>query len=109
MKKFLMVATVPSMIGQFNMNNIQILIDMGYEVHVGCNFDDRSIWTNERVKIFKENLTQLGVKKIHIEFARTPYDISKLFKSYRKLHKIIKKYKYTGIHCHTPVWQLVLR
>ncbi len=109
MKKFLMVATVPSMIGQFNMNNIQILIDMGYEVHVGCNFDDRSIWTNERVKIFKENLTQLGVKKIHIEFARTPYDISKLFKSYRKLHKIIKKYKYTGIHCHTPVAGVVAR
>ena len=32
-----MTATVPSMIGQFNMSNIKVLQDLGYEVHVGCN------------------------------------------------------------------------
>ncbi len=41
--KFLMVATVASMIGQFNMDNIYILLDMGYEVHVACNFKDLSV------------------------------------------------------------------
>lgn len=109
MKKFLMVATVPSMIGQFNMNNIQILIDMGYEVHVACNFNDRSIWTKERINLFKKQLSQLGVKGIQIEFARTPYSIIKLFKSYKKLHKIIKKQKYKGLHCHTPVAGVIAR
>lgn len=109
MKKFLMVATVPSMIGQFNMNNIQILIDMGYEVHVACNFNDRSIWTKERINLFKKQLSQLGVKGIQIEFARTPYNIIKLFESYKKLHKIIKKQKYKGLHCHTPVAGVIAR
>ena len=33
-----MVATVPSMIGQFNMNNIRILLDMGYQVDVAADF-----------------------------------------------------------------------
>lgn len=109
MKKFLMVATVPSMIGQFNMNNIKILIDMEYEVHVACNFNDKSIWTEEQIILFKKQLTQLGVKKIQIEFARTPYDIFKLFKSYKKLHYIIRKQKYEGMHCHTPVAGVVAR
>ncbi len=109
MKKFLMIATVPSMIGQFNMNNIQILKDMGYEVHVACNFDDKSIWTEERINLFKKQLLQLDVKRIQIDFARTPYDIPKLIKSYRKLHRIMKKQQYERLHCHTPVAGVVAR
>ena len=38
MKKVLMVASVASMIDLFNMNNIQILQDLGYTVEVACNF-----------------------------------------------------------------------
>ena len=33
--RVLMVATVPSMIGQFNMSNIHILLEMGYKVDYG--------------------------------------------------------------------------
>lgn len=33
MKKVLMVATVASMIGSFNLDNLSILQKMGYEVH----------------------------------------------------------------------------
>ncbi len=40
-KKVFLVASVPSMIGQFNMLNIQVLQEMGYQVEVGCNFLDR--------------------------------------------------------------------
>ena len=40
MKRILMTASVPSMIGQFNMNNLHILLDLGYEVHIGCNFKE---------------------------------------------------------------------
>ena len=36
-KRVLMVATVPSMIGQFNMNNIKILLEMGYQVGAAIN------------------------------------------------------------------------
>lgn len=108
-KKFLMTATVPSMIGQFNMSNIRLLLDMGYEVHVACNFKDRSIWTEERVKKFEKQLSDLHVKKIQIEYARTPYDIPKLIKSYLELKKLIQKEKYAGLHCHTPVAGLIAR
>lgn len=109
MKKFLMTATVPSMIGQFNMNNIRLLLDMKYEVHVACNFRDRSVWTEERIKKFEQQLSELHVKKIQIEYARTPYNIPKLIKSYFELKKLIRKEKYDGLHCHTPVAGLIAR
>ena len=37
-KKVLMLASVASMIGQFNLPNIKLLQELGYEVHVACNF-----------------------------------------------------------------------
>lgn len=108
-KKFLMVATVPSMIGQFNMDNIRILQEMGYEVHVACNFKDYSVWTRERIEKFRGDLANLKVKEVQVEFARTPYDISKLLQAYKKLRKLIKGQKYEGLHCHTPVAGMVTR
>ena len=55
-KRVLMVATVPSMIGQFNMNNIHILLDMGYQVDVASDFTDTSVWPIERVQDLKRML-----------------------------------------------------
>lgn len=37
MKKALMYASVASMIQQFNMDNIRLLMDGGYQVDVACN------------------------------------------------------------------------
>lgn len=37
-KCVLMLASVASMIDQFNMSNIDILLNMGYKVDVACNF-----------------------------------------------------------------------
>ena len=34
-----MISSVASMIDQFNMPNICLMLDMGYEVHVACNFE----------------------------------------------------------------------
>ena len=56
MRKMLMAATVASMIGQFNMNNIRILQELGYEVDVACDFTDNSFWTEERIEKFKRQL-----------------------------------------------------
>ena len=109
MKKVLMIATVPSMIGQFNMENIELLLQMGYDVHVACNFNDRSVWTEEKVRKFEEQLESMGVRKIQIEFARTPYDILRLMKAYKEIKSVIKKENYVMLHCHTPVASMIAR
>lgn len=40
MKKALMYASVASMIQQFNMDNIRLLMDGGYQVDVACNMKE---------------------------------------------------------------------
>lgn len=102
-KKALMCATVASMIGQFNMANIQILLNLGYEVHVACNFLDRSVWTEERVEEFRKQLDDLGVKYFQIEFARSPKYVGKLAESYKEIKELLFHEKYTLVHVHTPV------
>ena len=62
MKKALMVASVASMIDLFNMNNIEILQSLGYEVHVACNFEEGSITSKERVIEFKKELKTKKIK-----------------------------------------------
>ena len=85
MKKMLMTATVPSMIGQFNMDNIRILINLGYEVHVACNFNDKTVWPQNRTKLFIKDLKNLGVLYHQIDFDRDPKNIKNIILAYRQM------------------------
>ena len=102
-KKILIIASVPSMIGQFNMNNIAILQELNYEVHVACNFRDRSVWTTERVKQFISELKSKNISYYHIEFPRNPIYARKNWRAYKQLETLVKRKKFDLIHCHTPV------
>lgn len=104
-----MTASVPSMIGQFNMNNIKILQELGYEVHVACNFRDTSIWTVARIKEFVKELKEKSISYFQIGFPRNPSDIKGIISSYRKLRSLVKKEHYDMIHCHTPVAGVLCR
>ena len=103
MKKVLMLAAVPSMIGQFNMENIRLLLDMDYEVHVACNFNDTSVWVKERTKEFKYRLKELEVHYHQIEFCRSPKDVKRITQSYKQMDTLLKMEKFRFVHCHTPV------
>ncbi len=107
--KILMLAAVPSMIGQFNMENIRLLISMGYEVHVACNFYDTSVWTKEKTSEFIFRMKKLGVCCHQIGFSRSPGDLKSLFQSFWQVDSLVKKEDFQFIHCHTPVAAAVCR
>ena len=109
MKKMLMTASVPSMIGQFNMNNIEILQNLEYQVHIACNFSDRSVWTDERVEQFKNQMREMNVVCHQVEFSRSPLNIKKNFSSYRQVCELIRQERFCFIHCHTPVAGVISR
>lgn len=109
MKKVLMIATVPSMIGQFNMNNISILLDLGYEVHVACDWKDRSVWTNEKIYNLKDTLDNLNVKYFQIDYSRHILNLWNHFQSYKQTLKLLEENKYDFIHCHTPIASAIAR
>ena len=108
-KRVLMVATVPSMIGQFNMNNIRILQEMGYIVDVAGNFTDTSVWPAERVHKFEKQLKDMGIEAIQLDFSRNPLKIGRHIASYREIIKLLKERNYTFIHTHTPVASAIVR
>lgn len=108
MKKALMVAHVAYAIEMFNMPNIRLLIDMGYEVQVACNFDDRSSLSDEKVDLLKDKLTALGVKYHNIPFQRMPIKPANL-KAYTQLKSLIDSQNFDLIHCHTPVGGIITR
>lgn len=108
MKKMLMVATVPSMIGQFNMNNIKLLKELEVEVHVACNFKDRSVWTKNRTDLFIKELDEKQVFFHQIDFVRNPFDIRNI-QAYKQMKRLVDSEEYVFIHCHTPVAGIISR
>ena len=100
MKKALIIASVPSMIEQFNMNNIKILKKFGYQVDVATNFEDGGTISKERTSEFKIELSKINVKCYNIPFARNPFSISNI-KAYKAIKKIVKEYNI--IHMHSPI------
>ncbi len=108
MKKALMVAHVAYAIEMFNMPNIKLLMNMGYEVQVACNFDDRSSLSDEKVAMLKDKLTSMGVRYYNISFQRMPLKPQNL-KAYAMLKSIIDAENFDLIHCHTPVGGIITR
>lgn len=109
MKKMLMVASVPSMIGQFNMDNISVLQELGYKVYVACDFKDRSVWDEERTSKFKGELRKKGIRYYQIDFARSPFNIKKNIAAYKQMYSLVRKKRFDLVHCHTPVASAIAR
>lgn len=108
MKRALMYASVASMIDLFNMDNIRILQELGYQVDVACNFEEGSITSVERVQKFKEELEKQGIRYFQIPIPRSITRITNILKSY-KLTKKLSKENYDLVHCHSPIGSVICR
>lgn len=109
MKKALVLASVASMIDQFNMPNIRLLKELGYEVDVACNFVKGSTCSDEKVAALKKTLAAMNVQCYQIDFARNVLHIVQNIRAYRQTKKIIKEGKYDLIHSHSPIGGLLSR
>ncbi|MEH7085348.1 glycosyltransferase family 4 protein [Neobacillus drentensis] len=109
MKRALMLASVASMIDQFNMNNIAILQDLGYRVDVATNLEFGSSTSQERVYKFKQELLQQKINPFHIPFPRQITNIKNMFSAYKIVRKLINQNQYEIIHCHSPIGGVIAR
>lgn len=98
MKKFLIVAHYSRFLVQFEMNNVKILQDMGYEVHYATNYEQEDMYADAPRKI-----REAGVILHQIDFVRSPYRIADNIKAYRQLVSLMEKENFAGVHCHTPM------
>lgn len=109
MKKAIIIASVASMIDQFNRDNINLLQELGFEVSVACNFEYGSSTSNEQVKKLISDLDNLKVKHYHVPVPRNMFDIKNMINSYLFLKRLALKENYHLMHCHSPIGGVLAR
>lgn len=103
MKKALIVTHVSGFVPQFEMNNVHILQEMGYEVHYASNFNNVSYGTDN------SRLEGTGIILHQVDFARSPYDLKAHKNACCQLKELLKKEQFSFMHCHTPVGAALAR
>ena len=109
MKKALIVASVASMIDQFNMPNIKLLQNLGYEVHVATNFEQCGSITSEHALVVHQLLLDMGVKVEHVPIPRSIFAVKSIIRSYRSIKKMRLEHEYEIMHCHSPIGGAISR
>lgn len=107
--KALILASVASMIDQFNMQNIQLLLDNGYDVDVACNCKEGNTISDERVQNLIERLADKGVTVTHVPIPRKISDINGIRESLSQVKKMCDENHYNLLHCHSPIGSVVAR
>lgn len=102
MKKALLVTTVSGFVPQFEMNNVKILQEMGYEVHYAANYDMPSYGKDNH------RLDGTGIIRHQIDFVRSPYSVQNL-RVYRQLKTLVQQETFDLVHCHTPMGGVMAR
>lgn len=98
-----MLSSVASMIDQFNMPNIRLLQEMGYEVHVACNFKEGNTCDAERLNKLQETLASMYVVRHQWDCPRNIASIKKCWNAYGQLRRLLQAHDFAWIHCHSPV------
>lgn len=101
-KKALLVTTVSGFVPQFEMNNVKLLQDMGYEVHYASNYHTPSYGTDNH------RLDGTGIIRHQIDFVRSPFKLANLH-IYRQLRDLMKREHFDLVHCHTPMGGVMAR
>ncbi len=102
MKKILILTSVASMILQFNLNNIETLINLNFKVIVISNFKSGSTVSLEKIDYLKKFLLDRKVEFFHINIYRNPFNILNIFSFFHTLH-LVKKLRINIIHSQSPV------
>ncbi len=124
-KAVLIVASVASMIDQFNIPNIKLLISMGYQVDVAANFIAGSTCTDQKIRELLQLLDLYCVDCYQVDFSRKVSDACAVIRAFRQLdavaageaapmntyrHHFIKKAGgYHFVHAHSPIGGVVGR
>ena len=104
-KKALIVASVAAFLDSFEVSDIGLLRDRGYEVHCACNLGADS---NQSASNPNERLAASGAVLHQVDFARSPLSRTN-GAAYRQLLSLMRREGFTLVHCHTPVAGMLAR
>ena len=97
MKKILYITTISGFLPQFEKNDVEIMQNMGYEIHYASNLK-KPIYTFD-----EKELKQQGIILHQIDIEKSPAQIIMNCRAIKQLIKIIDEENITAIHCHNPM------
>ena len=109
MKKALVCAHVASMIQQFNMENIRLLLQLGYAVDVVCNMEQTGGITPEKAKEMQQQLTAMGVGVYHMPAPKKVTAVGDILRSFGIVRRLMRENRYDLVHCHSPIGGAICR
>ena len=101
-KEVLIIATISSFVECFEMNDIRILQDKGFVVHLAANFE------NDRGRDYFRYFQGYGVVTHQIDFHRSPFNVQNV-KCIKQIQNVLQKGSFRLVHCHTPVGGVIGR
>lgn len=104
-----MNASVASMIYKFNMNNIKILEDLGYQVDVACNFGKENPISEKEISNFRKILKKKNIRVFNTTCPRNILAIRKILIAYKQLKKLASREKYDLVHTQSPIGGVICR
>lgn len=107
-KKALQLASVASMIDQFNIPNIEILQSLGYQVDVVADFTHPGTITDERCKNLRKRLSDTNVRVFDRAIPRT-LNFRAISLAYKQVKELLEKENYNLLHCHSPIGGVIAR
>ena len=107
-KRALQLASVASMIDQFNISNIRLLQLLGYQVDVVADFSNPGTITQEHCDDLMKRLSAMKVNIFDVAIPRT-LNIFSIISAYRNVKKILNYNHYDLLHCHSPIGSVIAR
>lgn len=102
-KNILVIAVVSGFLPKFEMENVRILRQMGYEVHYAANFE------NPIYECDPADLEKKGVRCHSIPIQKSPLALRQNAKALKQVKHLIEEFDIQAIHCHNPVGGLIGR
>ena len=96
-KKVLIIANLSGFLWKFELGNVHILQELGYEVHYASNICEKGY------DFDLDEMQEKGIIFHQIDIARSPYMFKMNSAALKQILKIIDEEGIALIHCHTPV------
>lgn len=98
------------MLDNFNRININLLLEMGYEVTLASNFSgEEDSSPTSKLQRFREEMEEKGCRIVQIDFSRKIGNLPKQLKSYRQLRALAVEQNYALVHCNSPICAALTR
>ncbi len=101
MKRILVLSDSASIQDLNNRSNLNVLIEMNCEIHIGCNFFSGNTTSAERVFAFRDELAEAGIKYHQLSFVPSRNPMEKQPAAQAEIEALIRKHRFDLVHCLT--------